>query len=46
MVKKEAAKAPAVKQVLRPVRKELPKHLIKEEHKKAEQEKIMNYFKN
>ena len=52
MVKKEAAKAPAVKQVLRPVRKErvikeLPKHLTKEEHKKAEQEKIMNnYFKN
>ena len=51
MVKKEAEKAPAVKQVLRPVRKErvvkeLPEHLTKEEHKKAEQERIMNnYFK-
>ena len=51
MVKKEAEKAPAVKQVLRPVRKErmikeLPKHLTKEEHKKAEQKRIMNnYFK-
>ena len=49
MVKKEAAKAPLVKQVLRPVRqerviKELPKHLTKEEHKKAAQSQIMNKF--
>ena len=49
MVKKEAAKAPAVKQVLRPVRqerveKELPKHLTKEEHKKAAQNQIMDKF--
>ena len=49
MVKKEAAKAPAVKQVLRPVRqerveKELPRHLTKEEHKKAAQNQIIDKF--
>ena len=49
MVKKEAEKAPVVKQVLRPVRqerviKELPKHLTNEEHKKAAQNQIMDKF--